>query len=423
MRILYCTQSDSLNVFYHLHGALERLGITDTAGFLVSDSRIYSQWLAQTPDFENAGYHLLKEWDITARRDRTPDLNKLSEYEQELMNAAGLFGAVVTDRRLFMGKDCTYTQDYRRRFSDKQLLSILQTALEELEQLFNSLQPDMVVGFICVTILDYLAYLFAKSRGIPFYNLRPTRVGDRVTFGTTLNDPSPALANAYARICRSRTSPFLHDAQAYIERVRTKDGRYEGVVNPSDKPALKVSGKNLLRLPAIVKWSKEYMRYRRGLARHDNHVPDPLRSALYAVAINPWRARQIGKRLKDRYVRGEMLSSLNYVFFPLHTEPEVSLLVYGRPFVNQIEVIRWIAMSLPLDAVLVVKEHPWMVGKRSWGAYRKILNIPRVHLADPRLTVRDLIKEYESSRSHYRLSCLGVRDLGGSSDHFRRLSL
>jgi capsule polysaccharide export protein KpsC/LpsZ len=84
---------------------------------------------------------------------------------------------------------------------------------------------------------------------------------------------------------------------------------------------------------------------------------------------------------------------MRYVFFPLHTEPEVSLLVYGRPFLNQIEVIRQIAISLPIDVHLVVKEHPWMVGKRKYSSYAKLLNIPRVHLARPEMTARDLIEK------------------------------
>jgi capsule polysaccharide export protein KpsC/LpsZ len=52
-----------------------------------------------------------------------------------------------------------------------------------------------------------------------------------------------------------------------------------------------------------------------------------------------------------------------------------------------------IALSLPVDVVLVVKEHPWMVGKRSLKSYRKMLNIPRVILANPNLDVRVLIKK------------------------------
>jgi capsule polysaccharide export protein KpsC/LpsZ len=54
-----------------------------------------------------------------------------------------------------------------------------------------------------------------------------------------------------------------------------------------------------------------------------------------------------------------------------------------------------LAISLPIDTVLVVKEHPWMVGKRSLSAYKKILNIPRVKFADPRMEARSLVKDAE----------------------------
>jgi hypothetical protein len=49
-------------------------------------------------------------------------------------------------------------------------------------------------------------------------------------------------------------------------------------------------------------------------------------------------------------------------------------------------------MSLPADTVLLVKEHPWMIGKRSLPAYRKMLEIPRVHLVDPALTARTFVE-------------------------------
>lgn len=75
----------------------------------------------------------------------------------------------------------------------------------------------------------------------------------------------------------------------------------------------------------------------------------------------------------------------------MHTEPEVSLLCYSKPFLNQIEVIRQIALSLPIDYVLIVKEHPWSVGKRKLSYYRKILNIPRVYFVPHNYTSRNCL--------------------------------
>ncbi|HJP61782.1 MAG TPA: hypothetical protein VJ865_17390, partial [Gemmatimonadaceae bacterium] len=244
-----------------------------------------------------------------------------------------------------------------------------------------------LVGFICVTMLDYIAYLFARARGIRVMNLRPTRISDRVTFGSLLNDPDPALTASY----EARLPAHLDAARQVIARTRQEHGRYEGVVRPSDKPSLSVNLGDSVGQTASRVFSN-YQRYRSTPARLDNHVPNPLRALTYGAAMNPLRARAARRFLAKHFVPEPQIEGMRYAFFPLHTEPEVSLLVYGRPFVNQIEIIRELALSLPADMVLVVKEHPWMVGKRTLGAYKKMLNIPRVRFVRPGLDARFLIQ-------------------------------
>jgi hypothetical protein len=393
MNVLFCTQSESLKLFDALCSASKSQLPIRQAGFVVADSMAYSRWLVARPDFEKEGHHVLKEWHVTARPLGKPDLVKLARYEQELGSDAGLFGAIVADRRLFMGPDCAFTQDYRRRFSDDELLCILQRGLERMEALFDELKPDLVVSFICVTMLDYLAYLFAKARGIHFLNLRPTRIGDRIAFSCVLNDPSPELAAHYQRLLAGEPSEFKEDARSYIQRVREQHGRYEGVVRPSDKPALKSNPARFGRIDRLFSAVRGYVDYRKSVAATDNHVPDPLRRFYFTAWRNPKQANRAREFFENRYIREHDLYNLRYAFFPLHTEPEVSLLVYGRPYVNQIEVVRMLAISLPVDMVLVIKEHPWMVGKRSISAYQKMLDIPRVRFADPALEARTLVKE------------------------------
>jgi hypothetical protein len=380
-------------MFEALGEALKRQMAVGSIGFNVADSAFYRKWVDQQPDFETRGHSIVKEWEITARRSGKPDMEKLSRYERKLGGHAGLFGAIVADRRLFMGTDCTYSQDYDRRFTDDELLCILQAGLEELESVFDTLKPDILISFICVTMVDYLAYLFARSRGIKVLNLRPTRIGDRVTFSMTLNDPSPEFADRYHRILRGDTSPNRAEAVAYIKRVREHHGRYEGVVKPSNRPALKADTSRMLSYSGIKRAVTNYRTYRNTISFSDNHVPDPLRAMAFTALINPLRAKITSMYLRKKYITSEELKTSRYVFFPLHTEPEVSLLVYGRPYVNQIEIIRTLAMSLPVDMILVVKEHPWMVGKRTLGAYSKMLNIPRVRFAEPSLDARSLIQQ------------------------------
>jgi hypothetical protein len=390
MNVLFCTQSESLGLFHQLAGALAQRTPIGAVGFTLADSLAYGRFIARHPEFERAGYSVLKEWEVTSQRSTSPDLNLLARYERELGTDAGLFGALVADRRLYMGPDCTYTEDYRRRFSDRELLSILQNAVLSVEQLFERVQPQLVMGFICVTMIDYLVYLFARRRGVRYLNLRPTRVGNRVTLASILNDPAPEFVEAY-RHALDDGSPHAADARQYIRRVREQHGRYEGVVKPSAAPALQVNASRRSIWQAGGRAIANFWRYRTGPAAGDNHVPNPLRALYFGAVLNPMRAKRAARELGPRYLRQEILAKSRYAFYPLHTEPEVSLLVYGRPFVNQIEIVRALAMSLPADMILVVKEHPWMVGKRSMDSYRALLNIPRVHLVRPDLDARELI--------------------------------
>ena len=393
MNVLFCTQSESLQLFDALGADMRSQLPLERLGFIVADSMAYDRWLATRPGFEAEGHVLLKEWEVTSRPLSKPDKEKLARHEALLGGEPGLFGAIIADRRLFMGPDCAFTQDYRRRFSDDELLFILQRGIERLEDLFDRLKPDLVVSFICVTMLDYLAYLFAKARGIRFLNLRPTRIGDRVAFSHFLNDPSPELAAQYQSLLAGGLSSHEEEARSYVQRVREQHGRYEGVIRPSDKPAIKSNTSKFLRINWLLSSIFNYLDYRNSIAVSDNHVPDPLRRLYFTAWRNPRHARRTREFLSSHYLREADLKSQRYVFFPLHTEPEVSLLVYGRPYVNQIEIVRMLAMSLPIDFVLVLKEHPWMVGKRSLAAYQKMLDIPRVRFVDPALEARSLVKQ------------------------------
>jgi hypothetical protein len=391
VKVLFCTQSESLRLFDSLRAQWPDTQPIERAGFTVADSAAWSRWLADQPDFESRGHLVVKEWEVTAGPFEAPDMDRLAADERRLGGEAGLFGAIVADRRLFMGPDCTYTQDYRRRFTDDQLLTVLQRGLASVERLFDELRPDVMVSFICVTMLDYLSYLVGSlprsedpqpqadpDRGSCLVLVPSERsvAGVRCCLCTTAcrgGQPAPRGGN---RLCEARTR-----AARAVRRCRTPVGQ----AGPESQHG------TLSRLGGLRSAVTSYLAYRRSPAASDNHVPDPLRMALHTAWRNPRLAREVQRTFGSRYVGPSDLGTLRYAFFPLHTEPEVSLLVYGRPYVNQIEIIRMLAMSLPVDMTLVVKEHPWMVGKRSVSAYLKMLDIPKVRLADPRMEARTLI--------------------------------
>ena len=86
--------------------------------------------------------------------------------------------------------------------------------------------------------------------------------------------------------------------------------------------------------------------------------------------------------------------TIPYVYFPMSINEEMSLLHYAPYFTDQIEVIRHIAKSIPIDYVLYVKEHV-IAGLRGWNDanyYDQILEIPNVVLINPYVDNEILLK-------------------------------
>ncbi|EAY32009.1 hypothetical protein M23134_02038 [Microscilla marina ATCC 23134] len=56
------------------------------------------------------------------------------------------------------------------------------------------------------------------------------------------------------------------------------------------------------------------------------------------------------------------LKAYKKIFFPFHFEPEATLLYFNPDVAEQLNTIQQIAKQLPLDTVLLVKEHPYQPG-------------------------------------------------------------
>ncbi|MHC4677069.1 MAG: capsular polysaccharide export protein, LipB/KpsS family [Planctomycetota bacterium] len=379
-------------------------------GFYVADSSFFNQFKKKCPEIESDSFCLLKEWDIIREsKQARPDLPLLERYEKKI-GQPFLWNALVADRRIYFGKRYAYDQDYASRFSHERMLSILQAGLRRMEALFDEVRPDFIVSFHCVTIGEYLSYLFARSRNIPILNLRPTRIRNYFYAGEGITEPSDHLRKTYEEMLKSGIAPPLREqAVEYLQEVRETHALYEGVVPPSNKPPAlagagrKTSGSSRVR-KVIALLDREY-KYRFGEYRDDNHISGYIRPWIGRKMVRPCRARLMDSRFSGLYVKSEGLPLLDYAFFPLHTEPEVTLSVYSKPYLNQIEAVRLLSHNLPVGTKLLVKEHPWSIGKRPLGYYRKLLDIPNVSLADPNLTSRELI-------SHSRLVAVIAGSIG-----------
>ena len=77
------------------------------------------------------------------------------------------------------------------------------------------------------------------------------------------------------------------------------------------------------------------------------------------------------------------LENINFVYYPLHVEPEVALQTMSPEFYFQHSIIASISSNLPAGYKLVVKEAFAAIGRRPPSFYRQIKDLKNVLIADP----------------------------------------
>ena len=92
------------------------------------------------------------------------------------------------------------------------------------------------------------------------------------------------------------------------------------------------------------------------------------KTSRFRTAIEYWATKKLAEFPKE------------FVFFPLHVQPELSISPSGGHFEEQFEAVRFIASKLPEGWKVVVKEHPHQTGfgPRPIGFYKTLQNIPNV---------------------------------------------
>ena len=90
--------------------------------------------------------------------------------------------------------------------------------------------------------------------------------------------------------------------------------------------------------------------------------------------------------LRRTYKFDELDTNSEYYYYPLHVEPEASLMLSGKRALNQLSLIQRIAAQLPAGAKLYTKEHPTMFGWRNASYYDQLRRIPNVEVLNPYMT-------------------------------------
>ena len=308
-------------------------------------------------------------WDHVLNIKQKPDVEYLNSFEQKY--DINLWSITSSDR-VFNKYNKFYT------FSRDEILKILELECKFFENVLEMSKPDFFMTTVTDQRRSNLLERMCRSKGIKILMLETSRLGYRSTISEEANeiDYLQDMQSTNSKITFSELRENIKKFSRYKQAKSLRAGGFNFSMWEKIKSSL---------YWMINTFDKEYrMGYDHfGMTRF-NVITDRLSAAIK----RSYRESYIDKALV-RKVRNE-----KFVYFPLSVEPERTLSISAPFYMNQLEIIRNVARSLPADYKLYVKEHMAM-RYRHWrpiSYYQTIMDLPNVTLIHPSLSNEELIK-------------------------------
>ena len=308
-------------------------------------------------------------WDHVLNIKQKPDVEYLNSFEQKY--DINLWSITSSDR-VFNKYNKFYT------FSRDEILKILELECKFFENVLEMSKPDFFMTTVTDQRRSNLLERMCRSKGIKVLMLETSRLGYRSTISEEANeiDYFQDMQSTNNKITFSELRENIKKFSRYKQAKSLRAGGFNFSMWEKIKSSL---------YWMINTFDKEYrMGYDHfGMTRF-NVITDRLSAAIK----RSYRESYIDKALV-RKVKNE-----KFVYFPLSVEPERTLSISAPFYMNQLEIIRNVARSIPADYKLYVKEHMAMK-YRHWrpiSYYQTIMDLPNVTLIHPSLSNEELIK-------------------------------
>jgi hypothetical protein len=308
-----------------------------------------------------------KTWYFHDHIDRTkskPDLEYLVNFEKNYH--INLWLLAINERHFYK-----FNRFYK--FTKNEILVFLEQECKLFEQILDEVKPDFLLTYEPPLHHQKLLVDMCRAKGIKILCIHFARLGGKSIIaqdGKTLDLPQDLSFNY------DITNRLKQDSSYFVISKNYVANRMPTILN-------KVRALVDYLLISDSKNTKTNFTYY-GRKKH-KVISD-------AVSL------AIKKQVRTKFMQKNLQSNpdLNkpYVYLALNVDEEASLFYYSPFFTDQVEVIRHVAKSLPVDHMLYVKDHIHSVF-RSWRSIKEckeIMEIPNVILIHPSYSSLELTK-------------------------------
>lgn len=281
---------------------------------------------------------------------------------------------------------------FKQNVPDEEIIDYVVAVYKCIKDIFEKFEPEIIIAPNFVSLPHIMFNLYAKKRGIEMITITDCKVQGVYIFSYNYQDSEgsfyervDALNNKIAETTnRERAKKYISE---FRQKFKVPD-YMDGATNSLRRKTFQQKIRHLLSpYYHILMW----------------YIKRPINVLENIGITTDWRPPKI--ILRDHYCQNKyikFMDNFNYypfkkvkkfIYFPLQFQPESSIDVAAPFFSNQIETARQIAMSLPDDYTLVVKEHPAMVGLRPPSYIEKVDRTVNIKLIDYRISSEEVLKK------------------------------
>jgi hypothetical protein len=298
------------------------------------------------------------------------DLEFLKKFENDYK--LQLWQIILNDRFFY-----SYNEYYTFNYSE--ILTILSKECKLFQEIFDQVNPDFIIIKLSDLQQNDLLQKLCIAKKIPVLTLVGSRFKNRCYISQHFDGID------------EKQSSIENDPKSLEELQNLVRGISKQTSERLDKKGLPTSGP-----PTFTKRLRIGLKYLTLIRNSQDHFAYKGRNFTNIVTKNI--SFFLSMNRKKNFLKTHSTNKINYkipyVYFPLHLEPERIVSIHAPYYGNQLELIKHIAKSIPIDYLLYVKDHPAMsqFGYRKISFYKEILKLHNVKLISESVSSEMLIK-------------------------------
>ena len=300
--------------------------------------------------------------DCMPKKDHKPNEQYLIDFEKK--HSINLWTVILSERLFY--KFTTYYKPSKR-----EILSIVESTCRFFEKVLEDTSPDFVFMKTTDNFHNTIFFELCKAKKIKVLTLAS---------GKLANTTHVSLDNDAI----DETKPDIPVTDIEIEKFLNEHDPYKQDKIKKQKETTPIKK----RFINFIRYNKE--------DQDENYYPNFGKKSMKFILTNI-KLMYLGQQRKKFLEKNSIktLEDEKIVYFPLHFEPERTLLITTPFYSDQIEVITNIAKSLPIEYKLYVKEHSSMelLFWRDKSFYKDIIKLQNVKLVHPSVDPKQIIKK------------------------------